>query len=178
LTGKTNGRIHLVNDSADGRTTGFDKKELNACFCLNRRLAKYGPLDNVFIMLGTNDVKQRYGPPSAFEITRNLTTMVELIVRHHTNIQPVFLLPPPIGKDLVDDFNRADERIHQVCTVIRNFCAERKLHVIDTHSVLDISQHLKTDSVHLNAKGRQVVADVVHGYLCGYGTAVSSLYNP
>lgn len=175
LTSKTNHRIHFINDSEDGRTTGFDKKELNACFCLGRRLAVYGPLDNVFIMLGTNDVKQRYGPPSAFEIERNLKTMVELIVRHHKNIQPAFLLPPPIGKDLADDFYKADERIPKVCRVIRNFCTKRQLSVIDTHSILDISQHLEADSIHLNAKGRQLIADVVHDHLCGSKTSAHLL---
>ena len=175
LTEKTNRRIHFINDSEDGRTTGFDKKELNACFCLRRRLAVYGALDNVLIMLGTNDVKQRYGPPSAFEIERNLKTMVQLIERHHKNIQPVFLLPPPIGRDLIDDFYKADERIQQVCMVIRHFCSKRQLSVIDTHSILDISKHLDADSIHLNAKGRQVVADVVHGYLCGSKTSAHLL---
>lgn len=172
LTRMTKGKIHFINDSVDGRTSGFDKKELNACLYLKRRFGKYGPLDYVFIMLGTNDVKMRYGPPSSNEIALNFKTIVELIVRHQENIQPTFLLPPPIGKGLGDDFYRADERIRQVCTVIRNFCAERKLPVIDTHSVLGVSSHLEADSVHLNASGRQVVANAVHSYLFGSSCAV------
>ena len=172
LTRKTKGRIHFINDSVAGRTTGFDKKELNACLCLKRRLNKYGRLDHVFIMLGTNDVKRRYGPPSQLEIAHNLKTIVELIFGHQENIRPAFLLPPPIGKGAGDDFYRADERIRQVCIVIRNFCVEWKLPVIDTHSVLNVSKHLEADSVHLNAVGRQVVANAVLGYLFSSSCAV------
>ncbi len=165
LRRKTNGYIYIINDSVSGRTTGFDKNDLNGCFCLKKNLAKYGQVDQVFIMLGTNDVKKYYGPPTPAETKHNLKTMIELILKYLKNTHLAFILPPPIGGGLNDDFHKADERIQPVVEAVQKLCVQEKISVIDTFSILKVDKHLESDKVHLNQYGRQLVADRVYDYL-------------
>lgn len=114
LMRKTIGHIHIVNDSVSGRTTGFDKKnELNTCRILKRRLEWYGRIDYVFIMLGTNDVKIRYGPPSPAKISDNLSLLVRLTAAHQAGSRPVLLFASPYRPKIRWRFSprrRADSR--------------------------------------------------------------------
>jgi len=161
----SNGRIHVITDSVPGRTTGFDKNDLNACYCIERTLYSCGVLDAVLIMLGTNDVKRCYGPPSANDIAHNFTKIFRMISEYQQNLTTAFLLPPPIDRGLTGDFEGAEKRIQAVCAVIRNVAAVGKIPVVDTHSNLEVGKHLDTDGVHLNKKGRHAVAETVNLFL-------------
>jgi len=157
--------IHVINDSFDGRTTGLDTKERNGCWCVHRRFAGYRPVDKVLIMLGTNDVKMRYGPATADEIERNFRMIAEAIAEHIEIGRSVLLLPPPIGAHLVEDFEHADGRIAQVCAVIRKLCAEMQIPLLDTHTALNVSRHFEPDAIHFNEHGRRAMAELVYNYL-------------
>ncbi len=169
LARKTKGKFQIINDSAEGRTTGFDANELNSCFYLNRRLSVHGELDHVFVMLGTNDVKNRYGPARSSDIMFNMNMIIDLFYNHQKGINLVLLLPPPIGSALEDDFYGAEKRVAKVCKRIRELCTDRHLSLIDTHSILTIGKDLEPDTIHLNGSGRQMVADVVYSYLLSLG---------
>lgn len=116
-------------------------------------------------MLGTNDVKRRYGPPSTNDITKSVNRILEIISRYQKNGRPAFLLPPPIGEGLTDEFDGADKRISEFCSVIRNIGEIQRIPVVDTHSKLKAGKHLNTDGVHLNSNGRQTVAEIVNCFL-------------
>ena len=158
-------RFCVLNDSVSGRTTGFDRGKLNSRQCFDKRIKKYGGIDYLFIMLGTNDVKMRYGPPKSEEIAENLNTIANLACLHHPNVNLAILLPPPIGSDLKDDFLKADNRIKKVCLAIRHTAAQRGVDLIDIHSVLKLPVHFDKDAIHLNSAGRYIIAQTVMKYL-------------
>ena len=165
LARKLNGNYHISNESAPGRTIGLWGKELNSCNILKRKIPLYRSLEYIFIMLGTNDVKMCYGPPTLSEIAGNLNAIIDIISEHQNKSQIVFLSPPPIGRKAVDNFFRGDERIQHVCNVIHSLCERRKIALIDTYSMLDADKHLEADAVHLNSFGRALIAEAVCRYL-------------
>jgi GDSL-like lipase/acylhydrolase family protein len=59
--------LNIFNESCDGRTTRYDNGEYNGFNVIRKKLTAHAPLGYVVIMLGTNDVKNKYGPPSPAE---------------------------------------------------------------------------------------------------------------
>ena len=57
--------LNIFNESCDGRTTRYDIGECNSINVIGKKLTSHSPLDYVVVMLGTNDVKNKYGPPSS-----------------------------------------------------------------------------------------------------------------
>lgn len=122
------------------------------------------PLDFIIIMLGTNDVKMRYGPPMIGEIKDNLEQMLDYIYANCEKVRPILLLLPPIGNKESGDFRGADHRIIHLSAEISSLGIERDIHTIDSHSILDIKTDMENDLVHLNNLGRVKVADSVYKY--------------
>ena len=68
--------LNVLNESCDGRTTRYDRGELNSLGVIGNKLTAHTPLDNVVVMLGTNDVKIKYGPPSPVEIAEGMMGII------------------------------------------------------------------------------------------------------
>jgi len=122
------------------------------------------PLDFVVIMLGTNDIKIRYGPPVTDQIKNNLGLMVDYIHTQFEKVEPLLILPPPIGKDVSADFRDAADRMTQLSNAISLLAAERHIHKINIHSIMDLETDMESDSIHLNHLGREKIADAVYNY--------------
>jgi lysophospholipase L1-like esterase len=165
LARKTKGRFRIINDSIEGRTTGFDANGLNSCLCLRARIKAHGLLDHVFVLLGTNDVENYYGPPQTSNIINNVIRITDMTFSLQKGVNLVFLLPPPIGSGLEGDFLGADKRVAQVCAGIQDLCVERQLPLIDANAILKVGKDLEADAIHLNDRGRQLVANAVYDYL-------------
>ena len=118
-------------------------------------------LDFIIIMLGTNDVKMRYGPPMTSEIKNNLEIMLDYIHTNFEKVKPLILLPPPIGNIESEDFCGAAHRIIQLSTAISLLAEERGIHAIDIRSVIDMKNDMDIDLIHLNRLGREKIADLV-----------------
>lgn len=70
--------LKVLNESCDGRTTQYDTGERNALNVIEDKLAAHIPLDYVILMLGTNDVKSQYGPPSAADVASGIGRILDL----------------------------------------------------------------------------------------------------
>lgn len=125
------------------------------------------PLDFIVIMLGTNDIKLRYGPPTADQIKNNLDLMIEYIYANTEKVRPLVILPPPIGNEASVDFRNAAIRVAQLSNAISLLALERNIRAIDTHSILDLKTDMETDLIHLNQFGREKIADAVYEYFVG-----------
>ena len=75
----------------------YDHGNRNGFLSLNKKLKSYIPLEYIVIMLGTNDIKMRYGPPNINEIINNFELMLDFIHATCEKAKPILLLPPPIG---------------------------------------------------------------------------------
>lgn len=165
LSGRLDGDFCLFNESVSGRTSGFDGKDLNSCQTIARRLSVYHRLTDVFIMLGTNDVKRRYGSLSTARIEDHFRRIAQTVQRHRSHPAPVFMLPPPIHSAAEDDFEGGGGRIDRICHILKALCQSMALDCIDVHTRLDPYRHLESDGIHLNATGRQKVADSVYHHI-------------
>jgi lysophospholipase L1-like esterase len=153
--------FHVINESCDGRTTRYDSGECNGLGVILKKLATHSPLDCVVIMLGTNDVKDKYGPPSPIEIAGGMHQILEIIDNHGGGARPILLTPPPLGNVISGELARAQRRIPPVAAGYRLLARDLDIRIVDIYSIINVATDLEADMVHLNAAGRRKVAEAV-----------------
>jgi len=160
---------YVYNESCDGRTTIFDIGKCNGCSVIAEKLTAHEPLDYVIVMLGTNDVKYKYGPPSPSEIAEGMSQLLEIIESHGCGTKPILLTPPPLGNVASGELTGAQLRIPPVVAEYRLLSLNRDIRLIDIHSILKISIDLEPDMIHLNSVGRRKIANTVWAGLSSNG---------
>ncbi len=153
--------LKVFNESCDGRTTRYDIGEFNGLRVIASTLAAHAPLDYVVVMLGTNDVKSKYGPPSVADIVSGMGQILHVIDLHGGCAKPILLTPPPLGNVTSGELASAQSRIPPVAAEYRSLAINRDIRIVDIHTILDVVTDLESDKIHLNASGRQNVADAV-----------------
>lgn len=167
LEGRDSVHLNIFNESYDGRTTQYDTGERNGLGVIGNKLAFHAPLDYVIVMLGTNDVKRQYGPPSATDIAHGMGQILDLIDVQGDGAKPILMTPPPLGPVTSGDLAGAQSRISRVAAEYRLLARKRDVWLIDVHAILDSRTDLEPDNIHLNAVGRHKVADAVWANLLG-----------
>jgi lysophospholipase L1-like esterase len=158
-------QLNVFNESCDGRTNRYDIGELNGLSVIGKKLIAHAPLSYVVVMLGTNDVKNKYGPPSPSEIAEGMSQILEIIKIHGGGAKPILLTPPPLGNVISGELAGAQPRIPPVIAEYRLMAMNRNIRLIDIYSIMDINTDLEPDMIHLNALGRQKIADAVSANL-------------
>lgn len=161
LEGRDPRHLNVFNESCDGRTTRYDIRECNGLSVIDKKLTAHAPLDYVVVMLGTNDVKSKYGPPSTAGIVNGMRQILDLVKTESREAKPILLTPPPIGNVISGELAGAQPRIPPIIAEYRLLAMSRDIRLIDIHSILEISMDLESDMVHLNTIGRQKVANAV-----------------
>lgn len=165
LEKQSRGRFQIFNESLSGRTVGCDSGELNSLRCFEKKIKRYHYINDLLIMLGTNDLKMSYGPPSGAQIADDLNAVTDIAFAHHPETHLAYLLPPPVGPGLDGDFYRADERMRQLCAQIQILADRRKISLLDLQSILQVPAHIDADGIHLNSNGRYAVSAAVMKFL-------------
>jgi len=155
--------LHLIvlNESCDGRTTRYDIGECNGLSVIAEKLIAHEPLDYVVVVLGTNDVKNKYGPPSPAEIAEGMSRILEIIENHAGGAKPILLTPPPLGNVNSGELAGAQPRIPSVAVEYRRLSRNLNVQMIDIYSILEINTDFESDMIHLNAVGRKKIAKAV-----------------
>ena len=153
--------LNVFNESCDGRTTRYDTGECNGLGVIGSKLVSHAPLDYIILMLGTNDVKSQYGPPSAADIADGLCQIRDFIDAQGDGAEPILMTPPPLGHVTSGDLAGAQSRISPVAVEYRLLAMNRDIRLIDIHAIIDSGTDLEPDRIHLNATGRQKVADAL-----------------
>ena len=153
--------LNVFNQSCDGRTTRYDIGECNGLSVIAEKLTAHTPLDYVVVMLGTNDVKNKYGPPSPAEIAEGMSQIIEIIENYGDGAKPILLTSPPLGNVNSGELAGAQPRIPFVVEEYRRISLNRDVLLLDLFLILDVSTDLESDMIHLNAVGRQKVANAV-----------------
>jgi len=161
LENKDSLRLNVINESYDGRTTCYDSDERHGLSIIGRKIRRHAPLDYVIVMLGTNDVKKQYGPPGASEIADGMLRILNSISLYGGGAEPIFLTPPPMGEVVAGDLAGGHVRIPSVAAEYRLLARARDIRLVDLHAIVDTYTDLESDMIHLNAVGRQKVADAV-----------------
>jgi lysophospholipase L1-like esterase len=168
LEGIASGYLHVLNESFEGRTTRYDRGERNGLNMITKKLNAHRPLDLVITMLGTNDLKAQYGPPSAKEVAKGIGDIIDSISDHDRKIVPILIAPPPVGTVTTGNLEGAHNHVADItaeCRILSNISG---VHFIDLQDIIDVACDLAGDRVHLNQSGRKKVAATVWSHMQGY----------
>ena len=167
LADKAPGHSTVFNESCDGRTTRYDSGEFNGLNVIASKLTALAPLDYVVVMLGTNDVKTKYGPPSATEIAYGVRSILDVINTQGRGAKAILVMPPPLGNVTSGELAGARWRIPPVVAESRLLAINSDVPLVDVNAVIDSNTDLDPDKMHLNLTGRQKVADTIWASLQG-----------
>ena len=159
-----NGRTTVWDDPIEGYKNG--KEYLIPC------LETHKPIDLVIIMLGTNDLKMRFGVP-ACDVAAGACVLVDIVAKSETGpgdgAPPVLLIaPPPIARlsDFAEEFEGGTAKSKALSRHFRLAAEERGCALLDASEVitssdvdwihLDLSEHRKLGEA-VAARVRQMV---------------------
>jgi lysophospholipase L1-like esterase len=155
-----NGRTTVVEDLIEGPKRGRDY--LLPC------LESHMPVDLVVILLGTNDLKHRYGL-SAWDIAQGAGVLVQMAQSSAFGLQGrapevLLLAPPPVAKltGFASMFEEATAKSRELGTQYKAVAEELGCHFLDTGAVIRSSD---LDGIHLEPEeqiklGKAVAARV------------------
>lgn len=161
LQNKNRFHLKVINESCDGRTVGHDTRQYNGLADIRFRLDEYTSLDYIIIMLGTNDLKVEYGPPTPLEIIQDIGRLIGVVASYGGNIEPVLLTPPPMGMMTTGQLSGAHSRVRQLAAECRKLAYKRSIPLVDVYSILNLSDDFEKDMIHINATGRKKIANTV-----------------
>jgi lysophospholipase L1-like esterase len=157
-------QIRVINQSCNGRTTQYDSGARNGLSIIGDTIRTHPSIDHVIVALGTNDLKKKYGPPSAKRVAMGMERILQHIISADSAIRPILMTPPRLGQVNAGELAGAQRIMPSVVDNYRLMAARLQLPMIDIHSVTDIDADLETDRIHLNAAGRAKVAKAVWSY--------------
>jgi lysophospholipase L1-like esterase len=162
----------VVEEGLGGRTTVWDDpiegEHKNGKRYLLPCLESHAPIDLVVLMLGTNDLKHKFGL-SAADIAAGAGTLVDIIMRstsgpNDTAPQALLICPPPTASLTLfaDLFAGAGEKSLALAGHYRREAELRGCALFDARQVIGSSER---DGIHLEpdaqqALGRAVAAEV------------------
>ena len=158
---------HVIEEGLNGRTTVRDDMchldtNLNGIRALPMLLEAHKPLDAIVIMLGTNDVKERFGANAAC-----IAAGMERLILKAKSVdcwgtkQPNILVvaPPPIGAGFHDAVmgDGCVEKSAGVAGQLRIICERQGVHFLDAKDC----EFNKVDFMHLTRKGHAQLAELL-----------------
>jgi len=159
LQASLGGRFHIIEEALNARTTVLDdptKVGKNGLLYIRPCLDSHAPLDLVVLMLGTNDLKHRFGM-SAADVAGNVAMLLAAIQQSGAGpggaIPRILLMAPPrIGPltGFADLFEGAEEKAQHLARYYRALAVQNRTDFVDAAEVVQVSP---VDGVHLDAAG-------------------------
>lgn len=158
---------HVVEEGQNGRTTVHDdpvEGHKNGMTYLLPCLESHKPVDLVVLMLGTNDLKQRFSKP-ANDIARSVSRVIHAIQTSEFGpgaAAPSVLLlaPPPVARltRFAHMFAGAQEKSRALGEEYRVIAAERGCAFLDTATVIRSSD---VDGIHFDEDQLPLLAEAI-----------------
>jgi len=161
LQDKNRSYLKVFNESRDGRTIGRDTGQYKGLSDIKHHLNANKFLDYVIFMLGTNDLKIKYGPATPQRIIRDMRNLIATVKSHGGDVKPILLTPTPMGIVSAGQLANAHSRAKQLAVGYRKLAFELDIPLVDIYSTLSIDTDLEDDMIHINSNGRQKVAHAV-----------------
>jgi lysophospholipase L1-like esterase len=157
--------LAVVEEGLPGRTTVFDDpvegENRNGRRLLAALIESHWPLDAVIVMLGTNDLKARFGVPPS-DIARGAEILLELIRSHPRLSSPEILLicPPPILEAgwLSEMFTGGAAKSRRLPGFYASAAARCRARLLDAGTVISPSP---VDGVHYEADQHRLLGEAV-----------------
>lgn len=162
----------LVEEGLPGRTAGYPDPvmgaHMNGAEGLKIALQSHGPIDVLTIMLGTNDIKTRYGARPEM-VAGQIAALLDIALHpemqtRHGGFRILVIAPPPVAEAgvLAMDFWGAAEKSRALAPLLRALAASRGAGFLDAGDTVEVSP---VDGVHWDAAAHRhfgaVVADAV-----------------
>lgn len=167
----------VIDEGLRGRTTVYDDPieglHKNGSSYLIPCLESHEPLDMVVLLLGTNDLKNRFSA-SAREIALGAGVLIDMILKSGNsngsgNPLPAILLlaPPPVGRltFFSDVFEGAEKKSRELGEQFQRIAEAYNCLFLDTAEIIQSSD---IDGIHLeeeeHCKLGQEVARIIHSF--------------
>lgn len=160
-------RFEIIEEGLNSRTTVLDdpkhegkngEKYLKPC------LQTHYPLDGVILMLGTNDLKERFDR-TAEQITQGIETLISIIqnAEYHYDKDPkvILLVPPYIDESIEGDsgnFKGAGEKSKQLGNLYKKVAEEYATEFINVAQFVSPS---KIDGYHFDQESQKKIAELL-----------------
>ena len=160
--------FHVIEEGLGGRTTLRDDPiegiHKNGRTYLTPCLESHRPIDLVTIMLGTNDLKERFSA-SASDIAQAAASLAEMVSRSRCGPDggaPLVLLisPPPVGRltDFAGMFRGAEEKSRRFSEYYRYFAENEGCGFLDAGEIMVSSD---IDGIHFEAGEHRKLGEAV-----------------
>ena len=156
----------IIEEGLNGRTTVFDdplQEGRNGKTYLLPCLLSHRPLDVVILMLGTNDMKQRYSLPAG-DISRGAGVLAQIILNSgagpdNTAPQLILFSPPGLGslKAFGPMFAGAIEKSRDLGAAFKVVAQETGCSFVDIGAEVSAGNG---DGIHLEPEGHRRVAEL------------------
>ncbi len=158
----------LVEEGLPGRTAQFADPvmgaHMNGQDGLKIALQSHGPIDVLTIMLGTNDVKARFGAAPEL-VTGGLASLLDIaqspeVQTRHGGFRILVICPPPVLEQgpIADQFYGARARSLALPPLYAALARARGCGFLDAGEVIDVSPQ---DGVHFEPEAHAALAQAV-----------------
>lgn len=162
------GGFRVIEEGLSGRTTVRDDPiegvHKNGRTYLRACLESHKPIDLVALMLGTNDLKGRFGA-SASDIAQGAASLAEEILRSGCGPgggtpEVLLVAPPPVGRltELAEMFEGSAEKSARFAGHYRRFAEQYGCEFLDAGAVATSSD---LDGIHLEADEHRKLGEAV-----------------
>lgn len=158
----------LVEEGLPGRTAQFDDPvmgaHMNGQAGLQIALHSHGPIDVLVLMLGTNDVKARFGASPEL-VTGGIASLLDIaqdrvVQARHGSFRILLVCPPPVLEQgaIAGQFYGARARSLALPPLYRALAQTRGCGFLDAGEVIGVSP---VDGVHFDAAGHATLSTAV-----------------
>lgn len=160
---------YVIEEGLNGRTTAFDdpdSKYMNASEYIEMCVSTHKPLDLVIIMLGTNDVKTRYGA-TAKDIAEGMAKLIRIIRDQGTVVKEILVVSPIhisdniLQSEYCDSFGGLEgvKLSKEISGEYAKLAAEFGCHFLDAAEYAEADNK---DAIHLDIKAHGNLADAMY----------------
>jgi lysophospholipase L1-like esterase len=164
----------IYNISISGNTIGYNnlgRSSLNTLAnigsYMDKAYRKLEHIDQIIIMLGTNDCKTVFKDSLSYvpENMRKLIIDIKTKASQHKEKPVIFIVsPPPFGPDdmLGEKYTGGLERVTQLNEQLEKIAKEENVMFVDSfHILLPVFKNVTIDGVHLNPDGQMMIALII-----------------
>lgn len=160
----------LVEEGLPGRTAQFPDPVMGTWMDgregLQMALRSHGPIDAMTLMLGTNDLKTRFGA-SPEKITAGIAGLLDLALGDELQTRhggfPILLICPPAVQEtglLKAEFFGAAEKAKSLPRLYQDLAAARRIAFLNAGDVIATSD---VDGIHFGQKAHRALGQAIAG---------------
>lgn len=165
---------YVIEEGLCGRNTVWDdpiEGHKNGLKHLVPLLHSHAPLDLIVIMLGTNDLKNRFSV-SALDIAWSVGRLVDTVRKSETPYtgpapEVLVICPPPLAdmskSPFADILIGGEEKSKQLATAFKAYCGENNIEMLNAGEIIQSSE---VDGIHFSADEHLKLGKAVAKKVC------------